>query len=262
MKRYLQLYYYFFRNSLMRDLEFRFNVLIWTVMNFLFLGLMFVSVELIYGQVEAIAGWNKNEVLLLLCVNSLFYDFLWTLVLANLLGFSHLIRHGELDFVLLKPVNPRFFVSTRYFESDHYLRILILVFVISRLLKTLGVQLTIFSLLNFLSLFVLGIFIFYSFFFILTTSNFWFINVFNLEDLFSGIMHVGRFPVRIFKKGFYLFFTYVVPTAFIATFPTQALLGKGSLGMIGVALVIALFMFSASQLFWQFALRHYQSASS
>ena len=126
----------------------------------------------------------------------------------------------------------------------------------------MGVQATIFSWFIFGLLFILGIFIFYNLFFIFTTTNFWFINLFNLDDLFSQVIDLGRYPVHIFRGGAKLFFVYLVPVAFIATFPVQALLGKAGFEMIFIGALIALLMFVTSQWFWQYALRHYQSASS
>lgn len=262
MRRYLSLYFHFFRNCLMRDLEFRFNVLVWTLMDFVWFGLLLVSVELIFGQVQTIAGWSKGEVLILLCIDALFFDFLWTFVLDNLKYFSRLVRYGDLDFALLKPINLRFLVSTRYFESDHYLRILFLLYLIPKFLGDYHIYPTIWSWLMFGLLFALGIFIFYNLFFILTTTNFWFINLFNLQDLFNEIVDAGRFPVYVFKGGMRLFFICIIPIAFIATFPTQALLGRAGFEMVLMAILIGLAMFILSQKFWHFALRRYQSASS
>jgi ABC-2 type transport system permease protein len=246
----------------MREQEFRFNLLIWTVMDFIFFGLTVVSVELIFGQVDSIAGWSREEVLLLICVHGLFFDFLWTFILQNLLSFSHYIRKGELDFALLKPVNLRFLVSTRYFEFDHWLRIIFLIFLLFKLLRRIPVQLTIFSWLNFSLLFFLGLFIFYNFYFMITTTNFWFINIYNLEDLFHEISQVGRVPVYVFQRGMRFIFTYIIPVAFIATFPVQVLLGRSDSKITVLALVLALISFFLSQKFWNFALKHYSSASS
>jgi len=246
----------------MRELEFRLNLIIWTVMDFVFFAMVIISVELIFGQVSSIAGWRREEVLLLACVTGLFNDFLWTFVHLNLLFFSDLIRQGNLDFVLLKPVNSRFLVSARYFEFDHWLRIIFLSFLLVKLLGGLSAELTMFSWLNFLLLFFLGIFIFYNLYFMMTTTNFWFIRIFNLEDLFDSLTAVGRAPVYVFKGGARLFFIYIIPVAFIATFPVQALLGRLDLRMILVAIVLALTFFYLSQKFWNFALRHYSSASS
>jgi len=246
----------------MREIEFRFNLAVWTMMNFLWFGLVFASVELIFGQVELIAGWDRKEVLLLVCITSLFFDFFHTFVMQNLKRFSRLIRHGELDLALLKPINLRFLVSTRYFEFDHYPRMIVLFFLIFKFLSDLSVNPSVFAWLNFGLLFALGIFIFYNLFFIFTTTNIWFMRLFNLGDLFSETISVSRYPLYIFKRSARLFFTYVIPVAFIATFPAQALLSRAGFGRVLLGSLIGLVMFFLSQKFWRFALRHYHSASS
>lgn len=246
----------------MRDLEFRFNVLIWTGMGFLNLFLTVVFVELVFGQVNSIAGWSKDQVLLLVVIQAIFTSFLWFFILPNLNSFSRYIRRGELDFVLLKPMNPRFFVSTRYLSFNNFARIFACAFIVFILLSRLGVQPTVFAWLLFLALFFLGIFIFYSLFFLMIVTNFWLINVFNFQSLFDQITETGRLPVYIFQGGLRLFFIYIVPVGFIATFPTQALLGQVGLEKLWLALFLAATIFLLSEWFWRFALKHYQSASS
>jgi len=246
----------------MRDWEFRFNVLIWAVMNFSWFGLMLASVHLVFGQVEAIAGWNRDEVLLLVLVQALFLDFLWAFILLNLSKFSRLVRRGDLDLALLKPINLRFLVSTRYFDNDHYPRMIFLFFLIPRFVGRLAVQPTIFAWLNAGLLFGLGLFIFYNLFFMITTTNFWFTNLFNLGDFCSEVIDVGRAPVYIFKNQARIIFIYFIPTAFISTFPVQALLGQIGSEMVLVGMIISLVLLIVSQAFWRFALRHYTSTGS
>lgn len=246
----------------MRDWEFRFNVLIWAVMNFFWFGLMLVSVHLVFGQVEAIAGWNRDEVLLLVLVQALFFDFLWTFIFTNLNKFSRLVRRGDLDLALSKPVNLRFLVSTRYFNNNHYPRMIFLFFLIPRFVGNLPVQPTIFAWLNAGLFFALGLFIFYSLFFMITTTNFWFTNLFNLGELYSEVIDVGRAPVYIFKNQARTLFTYFIPTAFISTFPVQALLGQIGLEMALVGMIIGITLLIISQVFWRFALRYYSSTGS
>lgn len=242
-------------------MEFRLNLIIWTLMGFFDLGLVVVSVGLIFGQVEAVAGWTRNEVMLLVLVVTLFNDFLWTFVLQNLNNFSGLVRNGNFDFYLLKPVNTRFLTSTRYFEFDHYLKITVLLFFIFKIaIQNYG--LTALSALGFISLLFLGLVIFYNIFFIFTTTNFWFVKLFNLGDLFGHIIEAGRVPVYAFQKGMKSFFIYVLPVAFIATFPTQFLLGRGSFDLIVLGIFLAVITFIFSHWFWHYALRHYSSASS
>ena len=54
----------------------------------------------------------------------------------------------------------------------------------------------------------------------------------------------------------------MLPVAFLTTFPTQALLGRGNALMVLGALTLASVFLFASHRFWNFALRFYGSASS
>lgn len=262
MTHYLKLYFRFWQNCLMRDWEFRLNVLVWTFMEFLWFGLFFLSVNLVFGQVDAVAGWTKNEVLLLTCVYTLFHDFLWTFVLDSLRQLSEQIRLGNFDWILLKPVSSRFHVSFRYFESDHYLKIIFLFFLIRHFLTELGINPGINQWLLFGGLFLSGLGIIYNLFFMATTTNFWLTNLFNLQELFDGVVDLGRFPVYIFRGKWQLALIYFLPVAFISTYPTQALMGELDWSTLALGMILVFVTFTLSHLFWRFALKHYSSASS
>lgn len=231
-------------------------------MNFVFLGMFFLSLDLIFGQIEAISGWTKDSVAILILTTALFSDFLWTFVHLNLMNFSELIRRGSLDFVLLKPLNSRFLVSVRYLEFDHYLRMPVLVYLINKRLLFLGLQVNLFSWAAYFFLFFLGFFILYNFFFSITITNFWFTRIFNLSDIFNEVIEIGRFPVTIFPKGIRVVFTYLIPSIFVAYFPTLALLGRGGPVNIVLTFLAAALSWYFSQAFWKYALKFYQGASS
>ena len=262
MKRYLRLYLNFFRNCLVREMEFRFNLAVWTIMDFVFLGMAFISAELVFGQVQTVAGWSKNEVLLLVFTAALFNDFTWTFMFQSFNYFSDLIRRGNLDFALLKPVNPRFLVSTRYVEFDHYLRMPFLLYLIIKTLNALQITPSLSSWLAYLLLFFLGLFTFYNFFFIIITLNFWFTKIFNLVDFFEEVVGVARYPIYVFKKTGRIIFGYLIPTIFIATFPVEVLMGKKGIETVLFSFLFGVALFLFSQWFWNFALKRYSSASS
>jgi len=264
IKRYLKLFWAFFRFSFEAETEFRSNLIFWSFENILWMTLGITSIHLIFGQVEAIAGWSKNEVFLVLFVASLFHDLCWTLIFRNLGAFSRLIRKGELDNALLKPVNTRFLLSFKILEFDHYVRIALELFLIYKYtILTTGY----FSFLNLLAalfLFTCGFLIFYSIFFALTVTNIWFINLANLIDFFHTVKDLGGKPIEIFKikRGFLYFFSFVLPVGYIATFPTEALMGQIETSKIILAPILAIFSLWASQKFFNFALKYYSSASS
>jgi len=261
IKRYLRLLASFFRYSLMGEMEFRSSLLFWTVSNMLWLALGVIGVELIFGQISDIAGWTKNEVFIVLFFSALFNDVAWTLIYDNLDSFSRYIRYGKLDYQLLLPVNTRFLLSFRKLEFDHYVRIVLELGLIWQLTR---LEVGHFSALNALAalfLFVCGFIIFYSLFFALTVCNIWFTNLANVLDFFGSLAELGKRPIDIFKRGWYVLFAYFLPVGFIATFPAEAILGKIDGRKLILAPVLALFSLFLSQKFFNFALKYYSSAS-
>jgi ABC-2 type transport system permease protein len=96
----------------------------------------------------------------------------------------------------------------------------------------------------------------------ITITNFWFTNLFNLQDFCSEVIDVGRAPVYVFKDQARMVFIYFIPTAFVSTFPVQALLGQVGLKMVLVGVIIGAILLVLSQAFWRFALKHYSSVGS
>ncbi|MEL7243825.1 MAG: ABC-2 family transporter protein, partial [Cyanobacteria bacterium J06573_2] len=62
--------------------------------------------------------------------------------------------------------------------------------------------------------------------------------------------------------AFRIFFTFVVPVAFLTTVPAEAMLGRSQVTWVIGAGILALVLFFVSSRFWRFALRYYTSASS
>ena len=66
MRRYFEIYAIMFRNSLIREMSFKANFLLWIVVELLwFLG-QIVFIEVIFQYVDAIGDWTKWEMILLI----------------------------------------------------------------------------------------------------------------------------------------------------------------------------------------------------
>ena len=262
MIRYLMLTKAIFRFWLIRAMEFRIQVFVWSINSLIWALLGLWAVNLVFGQVSTIAGWTQGEVLILMATQALFNSFLWLFILPSLLEVSDSIRDGKFDFILLKPINSRFLASVRRFEFGNYARILVMGIMISRFVTTFGLKVDFGSVVGFLAMFFLGIFIYQCFFLMLTALNFWFIRIDNLEDLFDSLVVMGRYPTQVFNYGLRFLFFYIIPVAFVATFPVSVLLKKGGAELVLLGLGIASLFYLISNRFWHFALRHYSSASS
>jgi ABC-2 type transport system permease protein len=88
------------------------------------------------------------------------------------------------------------------------------------------------------------------------------IKIDNITELFYAFYEAGRYPVTIYRGAVRALLTFVVPIAFVTTFPASALLGKIDLTTTVIGFVFAIGSFIASNRFWNFAITRYSSASS
>lgn len=259
--RYLKLIFANYKYCLLRLLEFRAEVISWTFISVFWALFHLAIMNFIYDQVDSVAGWTRSEALVLSVTGSLFNSLLWFFVIPSLLDFGEKIRKGDFDFYLLRPVNPRFLISISRFEFDNYLRALVMILVIIKL-APMAAPINVSQIIGFIVLYAAGIAIYYSLFFLITTLSFWLVNMESLEDIFDSAVTLGRYPTNVFSGAFRIIFFYVVPMVFVATFPVQVLLGKSGWELVGLGVLMAGIFLFVSDKFWNFALRHYSSASS
>ena len=112
------------------------------------------------------------------------------------------------------------------------------------------------------ALLVAGGLILYSLWFLLAGLSIWFVKVWNATEVLRYTLVAGRYPISAYPPALRVVFTLVLPVAFLTTVPAEALLGQASAEWALGSLVAACTSLVGTRLFWQFALRHYTSASS
>src|SRR6266498_4085094 len=65
MRRYIEIYSIMLRNSLIREMSFKANFLLWMIVEILWFCGQIVFFSIIFGQVDHIGDWTKWEVVLL-----------------------------------------------------------------------------------------------------------------------------------------------------------------------------------------------------
>jgi ABC-2 type transport system permease protein len=113
-----------------------------------------------------------------------------------------------------------------------------------------------------LALLTAGGLILYSLWFLLAGLSIWFVKVWNATEVLRYTLVAGRYPISAYPPALRVLFTLVLPVAFLTTVPAEALLGRASAAWALGSLTAASISMVATRLFWQFALRHYTSASS
>jgi len=215
----------------------------------------------VFSNTTRLAGWNVWQILALLGVFRIMSGVIALMVAPNMRLIMQDIREGTLDFVLIKPINSQFYASIR--RMVIWQGFTILTGVVMAIAA--GVKLSASVSAGRAALFTLmlgaGVTIIYSFWLVLATMAFWFTRINNIEMVFWNVFEAGRYPVDIYRRPVRWALTYVVPLAFLTTFPAQALVGKLEFGNVAAAGVLAAGALAGASRFWRYGLRHYSGAS-
>src|SRR6187397_1291606 len=118
MRRYIEIYGIMLRNSLIREMSFKANFILWMLVEVLwFCGQIFFF-GIIFGQVDRIGDWTKWEVVLLVGTHQMIAQLFQAFFFVNLSNIPELVRTGKLDSLLVLPIDSQFAVSTKQFGLD------------------------------------------------------------------------------------------------------------------------------------------------
>ncbi|MFO0582578.1 MAG: ABC-2 family transporter protein [Anaeromyxobacter sp.] len=261
MLRYLRLLGIQVRASLTVGLAYRVDFLVQGAMSVFWAGQAVVPLLVVYGQRDAVAGWSFDEALVVMGWFVLMKGILEGAVNPSLASVVEHIRKGTLDFVLMKPADAQFLVSTAKFAPWRIMDVLsglaIMAIAFHRLGRAPGPA----EVAGALVLLVAATAILYALWIVVISAAFYVVKIDNLSFLFLSIYDAARWPADVFKGGLKVLFTVVIPLALMTTFPARALLGRLGPGQ-GLAALLGAAVFSAlARAIWLRSIGRYTSAA-
>lgn len=267
MRRYLEIYAIMFRNSLIREMNFKANFLLWILVEALwFLG-QIVFIEVVFQYVNQIGDWTKWEVILLIGTHQLIAQVFQAFFYLNIVNIPELVRTGRMDFMMLLPMDTQFAISTRQFGLDSVINAGVSVVIIGLALAKLGLHPSAGQLALYTAAVAVGITIHYSIMFLLTTASFWIVRAQGLVYGYYNLFNIARYPDSIFGQApvFRFIFSWIIPVILVANVPARVLVRAAS-GPITVPLLqlaaAAGVALTINRCVWKLALSRYTSASS
>ncbi len=261
MKKYFNLYKTVFKFAIIKNMAYPQDFLVWSVVDLLWscINLGFFKVLLL--RIPSISGWTFEQLTIILGLVHILSAFVWGAMYGNMKELVKDINKGNLDLYLTKPANSQFLVSTKELSFNLFPTFLIGLFLVTYGLFTNG-KFTLPSMAVVLVSIASSIIISYSIWFITVTSAMFFGRLANVAELFPNALDIARYPVSIFPPFIQFLFTFIIPFALIGFVPANIILGKTSYLVLILAPVSAFILLYISNRFWNFALRHYSSASS
>ena len=249
------------RVSLLTAMQYRASFLAEFVVGLLSAFGVAVPLFLVYARVPVIAGWNLDGALLVTGFFLLYNAFVAGLVEPNLGAVVDGVRSGELDYLLVRPVDAQLVISMRKVAPAAVWELFAGLGVVGVALSRVGVPGPgpVFVA---VVLFVAGLVATYGLWLLVICTSFWFVRVDNLRYLLGAITDAGRWPVSVYGRGLRLILTTVIPVALVSSYPAMALLERLDTDLAFGAVATALASLALSRWVLFRALRNYASASS
>lgn len=260
--RYLRLLMVQIRASTLLAIQYRGDFLIDGPISLLWAGTALSPLFVVYRDRTAVAGWQFGEALLVTGWFLFLTGVLEGAINPSLTSVVEHIRKGTLDFVLLKPADAQFLVSTARFEPWRMTHMVTAIGIFAWGFHTLGRWPTPLGLLTALLLLVSSTVLLYSLWILTVSAAFYVVKVDNLTYLFNSIFDAARWPASFFPGVMRFIFTAIIPIALMTTFPAQAMLGRLESSALFLALFGSFAFAALARFVWTRSIAKYTSASS
>ncbi len=263
---YVRLLGAFGRFSLNREMAFRGNFLMKVLLEVVWLGILLLFFHTIFRNTSRIEGWNEYQYLFFLGCYYALEGLIETLFLENCVEFGELVRTGNLDFFLLKPIDEQFLLSFRHIDWSTAPKILIGGALMGFGLWELGEPVTLARLGGFLVALASGIAMAYSFLLMLASTAIWMVRNQSLMELWWLFSSLMRYPRDIYEEPWAVLiqkvFTFLLPALLVVSVPAEAMVRILEPAILGWTVCAGFMMLLASRWVFRKAIRSYRSASS
>ena len=261
MKRYIKIYLQIIKINIVKLFIYRANFFT-SLLSSVGWGVVGIfTMYLLTLRIGSAYGWSREDLIILAAIYPAFSGIFYMLFARNIGNLPEIIHSGELDSVLVKPIDSQFFVSTLSIDFIQIFRVILSASFIIIYGHFVPIHITIFSLTLSILLCIAGISLLYSIWFLVMTIALWFSTLSNLKDLLYTLVATMRFPADMFYKKQGTLFLILIPFSLALTVPVKVMLERSTLLDLVILLLISSIFFISSRFFWKFALRFYTSAS-
>jgi ABC-2 type transport system permease protein len=248
------------RASTLLAMQYRADFVLDAFIEVFWMATALVPLVVVFRVRPVVAGWSFPEALVVLGWFTFLEGILEGAINPSLVSVVEHIRKGTLDFVLLKPADAQFLVSTARFQPWRAANVVTALAIFAWGFHLLGRAPDAGSVLTAALMMVAAVTVLYALWILTVSAAFYVVRIDNLTFLFNAIFDAARWPIGVFRGVVRFIFTFVVPLALMTTYPAQALLGTLSTTTLVLALGGAGLVFAASRAVWLVSIARYTSA--
>ena len=261
MLRYFKLQKIFIVQYLKQLMEYKTDFVIGIIGVFLTQALNIAFLWIIFSKIPTLYGWTLTQIafiygfsLIPKGIDHLLFDNLWNLG-------KRIIRNGQFDKYMLRPISPLFQVLIETFQLDACGELII---GIALLIKTGNiVHWSLWKAALFIIAIPFATLIYTSIKIIAASIAFWSKQSGSLMYIFYMLNNFAKYPVSIYNGTIRIIISFIIPFAFTAFYPASFFLtGNKGWFNIGGLITISILLFTLSLLIWHKGISVYESSGS
>jgi len=263
LKKHLIIYGLFLKNSLMAQMEYRFNFIGNFSMEAGYLLAKLSYVVVVYRSGVKINGVSADEILLFIGTFITLTAVYAGLFMLNNFGLRAKIKDGDLDLLLTKPVSLQFMATLRQadltiFSVDFIAGGIVVIIAWGRL----GIPVTFLTVGGYLGFMAISCVVSYCLFLLPQIFSFWLMNTSAIAEISDSFWDFNSLPMDIYTNWIQLIGIFILPIFIITNFPPLFVLHRLPPVYLAWSAVLPLILLGVVRLLWQHGLKNYSSASS
>ena len=223
-----------------------------------------LAILVMFKTFKTVGNWGFYETALMFGIITFVYSFTECFA-RGYDEFANLIKHGNLDRMMVRPTNLMYQIFGSKIEFSKLLKASLGLGVAIFAIIKLNIVWTFSKVLVLIAIFACGCCVIWGVMLIgagisvFSVENLEFINIFT-----NGAKEVAYYPINIYSKWLSRLFTFIVPVACFNYLPISFLMGYGSLPQIVYALspLMGIVFVVPCLIFFNWALKHYQSTGT
>ncbi|MGP3970802.1 ABC transporter permease [Streptomyces sp. 6N223] len=261
MVKVVKLFGALFSMSLRRSLAFRADLLFELIVTLVGALASLAALSFVFTRTDTLGGWLPGQAIALLGSFQIVSGLRAAFVEPNVEWFGEQVKDGRFDAALVQPAPAIFLASLGTSAPLALLQVALGLGIVVFGIVHASIAITVGGVAAWLVMILAATVIMWSTRVILAAVVFWAVGL-SLDVVYDAIWQFARYPVQLYRPVLQVIFTYVFPTALVASLPMEVLARGASLIQVPIALGVATASCVVARGVWRAGLRRYTSATS
>ena len=263
IKKHVLIYFLFVKNSMMAQMEYRFNFIGNMAMESGYLLVKLSYIVVVYRTGVTINGLSPDEMLLFIGTFITLTGVYAGMFMINNFSLRGKIKDGDLDLILTKPVSLMFMATLRQADVTIFsVDVIAGGIAVAIAWARLGIPVTLYTLGGYLVFLVTSSVVAYCLFLLPQILSFWLMNTSSIAEITDSFWDFNNMPMEIYNRWIKQIGVFVLPIFVITNFPPMFLLNKMPPVYTVWALLLPVVLLMVVRMAWKKGLGTYSSASS